>query len=68
MLGVLVIMLAIAVIQTPVLVRRKMRRELIAFSVIWLFATVYASLIAAGVPIPNPNETIIFLMTRLMSK
>lgn len=46
----------IAFIQVPALINRKRWPELAGFSVLWIAATLYALLIAAGAPIPNPTE------------
>jgi len=65
MLGVFAAMSLIALLQVPVLVRKKMWRELTAFCLIWLFATAYAALVAAGIPIPPPAEVFISIFSRL---
>ncbi len=49
-------MILIALIQVPALVNRKRWPELAGFAAVWIAATVYALLITAGVPIPNPME------------
>ncbi|MEW6229671.1 MAG: hypothetical protein AB1700_16530 [Bacillota bacterium] len=64
MLGVWSAMALLALIQVPVLVRRKMWGELAAFAVLWLFATIYASLVAAAVSIPSPTKIIISIFSR----
>lgn len=52
------IMIVIALIQLPLTMRRRRWRELVAFGVIWLFATVYGALVIADVPVPKPTELI----------
>jgi hypothetical protein len=49
-------MIIIAALQAPPLVRQKQWPELAGFGAMWLFASVYAVLIAAGVPIPTAPE------------
>lgn len=54
-------MVIIAVIQVPPLLHRKQYRELAAFGLVWLVAAVYASLVAAEVPLPSVLEILTFL-------
>lgn len=53
---ILAIMLLMAALQAPPLVRQKQWPELAGFGVMWIAATVYAALITTGVNIPNPTE------------
>lgn len=63
MLGVWTGMLIIAVVQVPVLINRKQWKELVAFSVLWVAAGIYASFILGTfngeVAIPNITELLI---------
>ncbi|MEW5786066.1 MAG: hypothetical protein AB1767_13500 [Bacillota bacterium] len=50
------IMILIAILQIPPLLKNKQWPELAGFGAIWVFATVYIALLSAGVPIANPTE------------
>jgi hypothetical protein len=63
MLLILLIMFLLALMQLPSLVNQKQWGELAAFAVLWLFATAYALLIGADVPVPNPTEVIRAIFT-----
>ncbi len=56
MFWVALAMVLMALIQVPAMVNQKKWPELAGYAAVWLAATVYALLIAAGVPIPNPTE------------
>ena len=49
-------MIFIALIQVPAMVNQKRWPDLAGYSAVWILATVYALLIAAEVPVPNPTE------------
>ncbi len=53
-----IIMLIIAAVQVPVVVKRKQWGELAVFSLLWIFSTTYALVFAAGVTLPNPATII----------
>ncbi len=53
---VISIMVSLALLQAPSLVNQKQWGELAGFGAMWIFATTYAILITADVPIPNPTE------------
>ncbi|MGI6486460.1 MAG: hypothetical protein ACOX15_09220 [Tepidanaerobacteraceae bacterium] len=63
MVGVWACMVLMAVIQAPVLFKKKKWKELIAFGVFWLVAGIYASLIfgtySGRVEITNVTELLI---------
>jgi uncharacterized membrane protein len=56
MIWVALAMILIALLQVPALVNRKRWPELAGFGAVWIAATLYALLITAAVPIPNPTE------------
>lgn len=56
------IMAVILTTQLPLLLKEKQWGELAAFLTLWLVATVYASLVALDVPIPNPTEILISVL------
>ncbi|NLJ56111.1 MAG: hypothetical protein GX334_03555 [Firmicutes bacterium] len=58
MAWVAVIMLVIFFIEAPVLFRKKRYRELLVFSLLWVAAAVYASLVALDVPLPTVVEAL----------
>lgn len=49
-------MFLIALLQAPSLVNRKKWPELAGFSAVWLTAAIFALLVTAAVPLPNPIE------------
>lgn len=59
-------MVAIALFQVPIIIIKQRWRELLAFSIIWLVALVYALLVAGRAPIPNPTEVLISLIDRFL--
>jgi hypothetical protein len=63
MIGVWTGMLIMALVQVPVLINRKQWKELAAFTVFWVVAGIYASLIlgtfAGDLAIPNHTELLI---------
>lgn len=56
MFWVALAMVLMALIQVPAMINQKKWPELTGYAAVWLTATVYALLITAGVPIPNPTE------------
>lgn len=54
--AVVLVMLFIALIQVPALVNQKKWPELAGFSVVWSGAAIYALLVTAEIPLPNPIE------------
>lgn len=54
----ILVMIAVAFLQGRVLIKQKYWGELAAFGVLWLVATVYASLVILGVPLPSPFSII----------
>lgn len=68
MLGVWVVMALMAIVEVPILMRKKMWGELAAFSVLWVSATLYASLIAADIPIPSVAQIIISIFSPMFSR
>ena len=62
LLGILGIMALILAVQLPLLLKEKQWGELASFLTLWLVATVYASLVALDVPIPNPTEILISML------
>lgn len=50
------IMLMIAALQAPLLIKQKQWPELIGFGVVWLTATAYSTAIAGGAPLPSLPE------------
>jgi hypothetical protein len=53
------VMAAIAIRETPPLLDQGKRGELLVFIILWLGATLYASLVLGDVAIPNPIGLII---------
>lgn len=53
MAWVIATMLITFLIEVPALVRNKMYRELLSFSILWVLAFIYASLVALKVPLPT---------------
>jgi hypothetical protein len=60
-LGVLAILVVMLAIQLPLLIKEKQWGELAAFLTLWVVASVYASLVALDVSIPNPTDILILL-------
>ncbi len=58
---VLLGMFLMAALEVPKMLRQKQWGELIVFGSLWFFATLYASLVAAEAPLPNPTDLIFFL-------
>ncbi len=58
MIMVVLIMLLIAFLQVPVLLRQKQRKELLSFSALWIVAAVYSLLVTLNVPLPTLLEVI----------
>lgn len=58
MFWIAMIMIALALIQVPAMVNQRRWAELGGYGAVWLAATAYALLIAAGVPLPNPTEAL----------
>ena len=56
MLPLLLLMIIIAALQGPPLVRNKQYRELAGFALVWLAATIFTTLVASQVPLPHLNE------------
>ncbi|NLA26974.1 MAG: hypothetical protein GX878_06215 [Firmicutes bacterium] len=56
MFWVALTMVLMALIQVPAMINQKKWPELAGYAAVWLAATVYALLITAGVPVPNPTE------------
>ncbi|HHW91513.1 MAG TPA: hypothetical protein GX735_02310 [Firmicutes bacterium] len=54
-------MIIIAAVEIPRLLAKEKRGELLAFAALWVIATLYASLVMAEVPLPNPTELVLFL-------
>lgn len=54
--AVVLVMLLIALLQAPSLVNRKKWPELAGFSAVWFTAAIFALLVTAAVPLPNPIE------------
>lgn len=63
MFVVWVIMGLIAYYELPGLRKKENRGELIAFSVLWMVALLYASLVVYGVKLPNPIEFLIVYLS-----
>ncbi|NLP18202.1 MAG: hypothetical protein GX376_03800 [Firmicutes bacterium] len=61
MYAVLLLMIIIALLEIPKMLQKKQWGELMAFTGLWFFATLYAFLVAAEAPLPNPTELIFFL-------
>ncbi|NLJ34131.1 MAG: hypothetical protein GX349_06015 [Firmicutes bacterium] len=51
----------IALLEVPKMLKKKQWGELIAFAGLWLFATLYAFLVAAEAPLPSPTNLVFFL-------
>ena len=62
LIAVLAIMLLMLSIQLPLLVKEKQWGELAAFSALWLIASLYASLVALDIPLPQTTQFIISRM------
>ena len=58
LVGLWLIMILIALYQVPRLIREQQRRTLLVFSVLWVLATVYGSLVLEDVPVPRPTDLI----------
>ncbi len=54
----LLLMVVIAVVEVPSLIRKRWWRELMVLALVWLMATVYGILVIAGIPIPQPTRVI----------
>lgn len=54
-------MIIIAALEIPRLLVKERRGELLTFAALWLIATLYASLLIASIPLPNPTELILSL-------
>ena len=69
MAGVWAGMGIIALVQVPILVKKKQWKELIAFSAFWIIAGVYASIIlgtyAGDIVVPNHTELLDRFFTAL---
>lgn len=63
---VVVIMLAIALYEVPIMIRENEPGELATFSVLWTAATVLGILQAVGYPLPNPTSWFIDIAPRIV--
>lgn len=59
------VMILMAMIQIPSLVKRREWKELAVFCSIWLFATVYALLISGRAPLPTTTEVIVSIIEQI---
>ncbi len=66
--GFITFMIAIAVPEALILVRRRQWRELAAFAVVWVLAAVYGALVVADVPVPSPVRLIILFFEGLTAR
>lgn len=62
----IVTFLIIAWIEGMPLLRQGHRREAVIFGIVWLVSGVYATLIAAGISMPNPVEWLDFIFRPLL--
>ncbi|GHI01096.1 hypothetical protein [Neobacillus kokaensis] len=60
-IGIVVTALMMAVIEVPYLLRKRLKRELWAFSALLAFGTSLSILHVLKVPLPSPHEWIAFL-------
>ncbi len=58
-------MVTIGLLQVPGLVRKRDWRMLAAFGALWVIATIYGSLVFAGVAVPSPVRLVVSLLERL---
>ncbi|MGB9803624.1 hypothetical protein [Desulfofundulus sp.] len=66
-----VIFILIIALQVPPLVKKKMWRELVAFSVLLLIGMIYSFGLALKIPLPNPAravEAVFAPLTNLIQK
>jgi len=56
-------MIGLALVQLPLMIRKKQWRELIAYGGIWLLAGVYASLVVSDIRMLNAFEIIEMIFT-----
>lgn len=58
----------LALLGVPTLIRKRNRRELAVFAVIWLIGAILAFLLVAGRQPPSPLEGVRFLVEHVFSK
>ncbi|MDK2888973.1 MAG: hypothetical protein PWP72_1851 [Thermoanaerobacter sp.] len=59
--------IAIIVLQVPPLVKQKMWRELVAYSVLMVVAMFYSYGLALNIPLPNPARVVEIVFTPVTS-
>ncbi|NMB36224.1 MAG: hypothetical protein GX989_08070 [Firmicutes bacterium] len=59
------VMFIIFFMETPILFRSRMYRELLYFSLLWVLAFVYATLTVLRVPLPTVVEALKFIYSRI---
>lgn len=62
MLIVVIIYIAVAIIQIPGLVKKKLWKDLVVFSLFYIAAVVLSSLFALGVEIPSPMKGVQYVI------
>ncbi|ACB84196.1 hypothetical protein [Natranaerobius thermophilus] len=64
------ILILVAAIQIPRMIKKKQFNTLKVYIPLWLFAGIYASLVVAGAPIPNVTDIILviqeFIITNVL--
>ncbi|MEW6243604.1 MAG: hypothetical protein AB1497_04930 [Bacillota bacterium] len=54
----ILLMVVIAVIEAPSLIRKRWWRELVVLALVWLLSTAYGVVVIADIPIPRPTRMI----------
>ena len=62
---VIIIMVAVLALEVPAILCDKAHRELLCFSILWVLAFVYASLVALKLPLPTVLEVLKYVYSQV---